>query len=62
MKQQNKKYLRPKEAIELHLELGYGYVSYDTILKWVKKYKFAKKIGGKIFIYKDKFIKMLNGE
>ena len=62
MKQQNKEYLRPKEAIKLHNELGYGYISYDTILKWFKKYKFGKKIGGKIFISKDKFIKILNGE
>ena len=51
MKQQNKEYLRPKEAIKLHNELGYGYISYDTILKWFKKYKFGKKIGGGRYLF-----------
>lgn len=52
-------HIRPKEALILYEQLGFGKVSISTIRLLIKKENLGKKVGGKWFINKDKFIKFL---
>lgn len=54
------KHIRPKDAVKLHLELGYGFIGIATVRLWASKYKFGRKVGGKWFIDENKFIEFLN--
>ncbi len=55
-------YIRPKEALILYEELGFGKANLATIRLLIKKENLGKKIGGKWFINKEKFTKFLKEE
>lgn len=45
----------PRQAIEVAKEMGFNIVKV-TLLTWCKKYKFAKKVVGRWYIHKEKFL------
>lgn len=54
-------YISTNDAIRLVFQAGFGIVSNQTIISWVKKHNLGRKVGGRWKISKARLIQYLAG-
>lgn len=57
-----KKTLSTKEAMEIVIDNELGTVTKATLIKWLKRHRLGKKVGGRWRIDEDKFLRFLGVE